>query len=148
MGATHLSLHYHVVFSTKGRAGLITPDVRGRIHEYIGGAVRGNRCVSPAVGGTADHVHVLFGLRAEHRLSDVMREVKSESSLWIHRELRMPLFAWQEGYGGFTVSASHVETVRRYIMRQEEHHRVRTFQEEYVAMLQRGLVEYDERYLW
>ena len=77
-----------------------------------------------------------------------MREVKSESSGWIHKELRLAGFAWQEGYGGFTVSASHIEAVRNYVVHQEEHHRTTSFQEEYVAMLKRGLVEYDENYLW
>jgi REP element-mobilizing transposase RayT len=101
-----------------------------------------------AVGGTADHVHVFAGLRATHCLAGVMREVKSESSAWIHKQFGLPGFAWQEGYGAFTVSASHIEAVRNYVMRQEEHRRRKSFQEEYVAMLERGLVEYDENYLW
>jgi hypothetical protein len=77
-----------------------------------------------------------------------MRELKSESSKWIHREIQMPGFEWQEGYGAFTVSASHIDAVRSYVLNQAEHHLVKTFQEEYLSMLQRGLVEYDERYLW
>jgi REP element-mobilizing transposase RayT len=148
MASTHLSLHYHLVFSTKNREPWLSPTSRSRVHEYIGGTVRGLGGIAHAVGGTADHVHVFAGLRATHCLADVMREVKSESSAWIHNELGLAGFAWQEGYGGFTVSASSLEKVRAYVLRQEEHHRVATFQEEYVAMLQRGLVEYDERYLW
>jgi REP element-mobilizing transposase RayT len=101
-----------------------------------------------AVGGTSDHIHVFAGLRATHCLADVMRELKSESSGWIHRELRLPSFQWQEGCGGFTVGASHIEAVRSYVLNQEEHHKTQTFQEEYLAMLKRDLVEYDERYLW
>lgn len=104
--------------------------------------------IAHAVGGVPDHVHVFAGLRATHCLADVMRELKSESSAWIHRELKTPGFAWQEGYGGFTVSASHIEAVRAYVLHQERHHRGKTFQDEYVAMLKRGMVEYDERYLW
>ncbi len=77
-----------------------------------------------------------------------MRKIKSESSAWIHRELRLPGFAWQEGYGAFTVSASHFEAVRNYVLHQEEHHRTKSFQEEYVGMLERGMVEFDEKYLW
>lgn len=148
MASTHLSLHYHLVFSTKNREPCISDEHRDRIHAYIGGIVRGLKGIAHAVGGTSDHVHVFAGLRASHCLADVMREVKSESSGWIHRELEMPGFAWQDGYGGFTVSASRIEAVRSYVLGQQEHHRTKSFQEEYVAMLQRGLVEYDERYLW
>ncbi|HYY15329.1 MAG TPA: transposase, partial [Gammaproteobacteria bacterium] len=101
-----------------------------------------------AVGGTADHVHMLVGLRATHCLADVLREIKRPSSQWVHETLGVAEFAWQEGYGAFTVSASGIAAVKRYILRQEEHHRKKTFQEEYVAFLRRSGVEYDERYLW
>ena len=148
MSSTHLSLHYHIVFSTKDREPWFAPNCRSRVHEYLGGILRNLNGVPHAVGGTGDHVHVLTGLTATHRLADIMREVKSDSSAWIHRELALAGFAWQEGYGGFTVGASDLERVRAYVLRQEEHHRTTTFQEEYVAMLQRGLVEYDDRYLW
>ena len=148
MPSTHLSLHYHLVFSTKDREPWLAPTPRVRVHEYIGGIIRGMKGVSHAVGGTGDHIHVFAGLRATHCLADVMRELKSESSAWIHKELGFAGFAWQEGYGGFTVGASGIEKVRTYVLNQEEHHRKITFQEEYVAMLQRGFVKYDERYLW
>lgn len=105
--------------------------------------------IAHAVGGTGDHVHVVAGLRATHRLADVMRELKkSESSRWIHEELRLAGFAWQEGYGAFTFGAADLEKVRHYALTQEAHHRTKTFQEEYVEMLKRGLVEYDDAFLW
>jgi REP element-mobilizing transposase RayT len=148
MPSTHLSLHYHLIFCTKGREPWFAPTPRVRVHEYLGGIIRGMNGISHAVGGMGDHVHVFAGLRATHRLSDVMRELKSESSAWIRRELRWHGFAWQEGYGAFTVSASHFESVRTYVLQQEAHHRTTTFQQEYVAMLERGLVEYDETFLW
>ena len=148
MSSTHLSLHYHLVFSTKNREPVIPAEIRHRIHEYLSGIIRGMDGFPHAVGGTADHVHVFAGMRATHCLADVMRELKSESSLWIHRELRLPSFRWQEGYGAFTVSAGHIGAVKRYVLHQEEHHRSRSFQEEYVMMLKRGLVEHDDRYLW
>lgn len=148
MASTHTSLHYHVVFSTKNREPWIAPTARHRVYEYLGGTLRGLGGMPHAVGGTGDHVHLLAGLRATHCLADVMRELKSESSIWIHRELGLSGFAWQEGYGAFTVSASNIERVRAYVLGQEEHHRATTFQDEYVAMLDRGLVEYDERFLW
>ena len=148
MPSTHLSLHYHLVFSTKNREPWFPPGLRPRLHEYLGGIVRAEGGVAHAVGGTGDHVHVFAGLRATHCLADVMQRVKGVSSKWVHDELRIAGFAWQEGYGGFTVSASSLERVRSYVLRQEEHHRVKTYQEEYVEMLRRGLVEYDEKYLW
>lgn len=148
MASTHLSLHYHLVFSTKNREAWLSPTHRQRVHEYIGGILRNMDGIAHAVGGTGDHIHIAAGLRATHCLADVMREVKSESSRWIHEELRLAGFAWQEGYGAFTFAAPDLEAVRAYVLNQEEHHRVKTFQEEYVAMLKRGMVEYEERFLW
>jgi len=104
--------------------------------------------VPEAVGGTADHTHMLVGLRATHCLADVLREIKRSSSQWVHETLGVAEFSWQDGYGAFTVSASSIGAVMRYILRQEEHHRKKTFQEEYVEILQKSGVEYDERYLW
>jgi putative transposase len=148
MPLTHLSLHFHLVFSTKNREPWFPPSIRPRVHKYLGGVIRAMDGIANAVGGIGDHVHLAVGLRATHRLSDVMRELKSESSRWIHVELRLPGFAWQEGYGAFTFGAGDLEPVRHYVFNQEEHHRKRTFQEEYVAMLKRGQVEYDDAYLW
>jgi REP element-mobilizing transposase RayT len=148
MPSTHLSLHYHIVFSTKDRAPSLSPQWRERLHSVLGGAVRTLGGIPETVGGVADHVHLLLGLRATDCLSDVMREVKSTSSRWIREEIGGNGFAWQEGYGAFTVSPSQRDAVREYINRQEEHHRKRTFQEEYVEMLRRSGVAYDERYLW
>jgi putative transposase len=92
-------------------------------------------------------VHLLIGIRATHRLADVMRELKAVSFGWVHNEIRMRGFAWQEGYGAFTVSASQREAVRQYIQQQLEHHRTRTFREEYLELLRRSGVEFDEHYL-
>ena len=101
-----------------------------------------------AIGGMADHVHLLVGGRATICLADLVRDVKAVSSRWMHEEMGVAEFSWQEGYGAFSVSPSQRETVREYISRQEEHHRVRTFQEEYLELLKRSGVEFDERYLW
>ena len=147
MSSTHLSLHYHLVFGTKERAQLIAPVWQERLHAYLGGVLGAMDAVPCIIGGVADHVHLLVGLRATHRLSDVMRELKSVSSTWIHEEIGQPGFAWQEGYGAFTVSASRLETVRNYIKNQKEHHRTRTFREEYETMLRNSGVVFDARYL-
>jgi putative transposase len=147
MSSTHLGLHYHLVFATKNHDPIITPAWGNRLHAYLGGMVRTVDGVPEAIGGVADHVHLLVGLRATHTLADVLREIKSRSSEWVHDELGIPAFAWQEGYGGFTVSASQLKKVRDYIQRQEEHHRTQTFREEYLELLKRSGVEFDESYL-
>ena len=105
MSSTFLSLHYHFVWSTKSRVPLIHAEWRGRLHEYLGGTVNGlgGRC--GAVGGVADHMHVLAELRATHAPADFMREFKKASSIWVHDEIRQREFAWQDGYAGFTLAA-------------------------------------------
>ncbi len=147
MSSTHLSLHYHIVFGTRNHEPIIQPKWRGKLHAYLGGIIRAGSGVAESVGGVADHVHLLVGLRATHRLADVLRELKAVSSGWVHNEIGVRGFAWQEGYGAFTVSASQRETIRRYIERQEGHHRTRTFREEYLELLRRSGVEFDMRYV-
>jgi putative transposase len=147
MASTYLSLHYHLVFGTKRREPLIAPEWRSRLHDYLGGTVRGLDGVPESVGGMADHVHLLIGLKATRCLADVLREVKKASSVWVHEELGLRAFAWQEGYGAFTVSATSREAVRHYIANQEAHHRVKSFREELIEMLNKAGVGYDPQYL-
>ena len=148
MPSTHLSLHYHLIFSTKNRHPFIDGAWRGRLHAFMGGAVRSLGGAPEAVGGMSDHVHLLVGLRANHTLADVLRDIKSASSHWVHDTVGVKGFAWQDGYGAFTVSASLIERVKSYIAHQEEHHKKKTFQEEYVEFLKQSGVEFDERFLW
>jgi len=148
MSSTHLSLHCHVVFGTKHQRPLIGAEWRPRFHAFIGGAIRTLKVIPEAVGGVADHVHLLLGLRATHRLADVMRDVKRTSSAWVHETIGDKEFEWQDGYGAFSVSASAREKVKTYIANQEEHHRKKTFQEEYLELLELSGVEYDPKYLW
>jgi REP-associated tyrosine transposase len=147
MPSTYLSLHYHLVFSTKNRDSLIDPSWRPRLHEYLGGTIRGLDGFPEGIGGVADHVHLLVGLRATHCLADFLRELKKSSSTWIHDQIGMAGFAWQEGYGAFTVSASSRSAVKLYIANQEEHHRVRSFRDELIEMLRRADMEFDPKYL-
>jgi len=147
MPSTHLSLHYHLVFGTKNREPMIAPVWRGRLHAYLGGIIPEMSGVPEAVGRMADHVHLLVGRKATHQLSDVLRDLKRASSEWIHVNIPLPSFTWQEGYGAFTVSASNREEVASYIARQEEHHRKRTFREEYLELLRKSGVEFDDRYI-
>ena len=147
MPSTYLSLHYHIVFSTKYRKPIIDASWRSRLWEYIGGTVNGLDGFSQGVGGTADHIHLLVGLKSTHCLADFMRELKKNTSTWVHEEIGKPGFSWQEGYGAFTVSPTAREKVRGYISNQEGHHRTQTFREELVSLLERAGVEYDERWL-
>ncbi len=135
MPSTHLSLHYHVVFGIKDHKPVMNATWRPRLHAYLGGLVKTLGGMPEAIGGAEDHVHLLIGLRATHCLADAMRELKTVSSRWVHEQIQIPAFAWQEGYGAFTVSPSQCETVRRYIEGQEEHHRTRTLRDEYLALL-------------
>jgi putative transposase len=148
MSSTHLSLHYHIIFSTKERRASINDDWRNRLHAFIGGCIKTLGGIPEAIGGTRDHIHILIGLRATHRVADVVKEIKVASSKWIHDELKHGLFGWQNGYAAFTVSVSQVENVRSYILNQEKHHQNKSFQEEYVGILKQANVDYDERFLW
>ena len=147
MSSTYLSLHYHLVFGTKNREPSIDAVWRPRLHEYLGGTVRGLGGISEGVGGVADHVHLLVGLKATHCLADVLREIKKGASIWVHDEIGLATFAWQEGYAAFTVSAPSRPAVQNYIANQEEHHRTKSFREELISMLEQAGIEYDPKYL-
>lgn len=139
----------HLIFSTKDRAPLITAEIQPRLFDYIGGILRSEGCALIAAGGMPDHALLLVSLDRRISISDTMRLVKANSSRWIHDTFpAMSGFAWQVGYGAFSVSASHLDRVEAYLSRQAEHHRTVTFQEEFVAFLKRYGVAYDERYLW
>ncbi len=146
MGSTYYSLHYHWVCSTKERRPLIRSDWRPHLHQYLGGAVRGLEGAALQIGGVEDHVHALIGLKTTHCPADFVRELKKASSVWVAEKHERD-FAWQEGYSIFTVSASRIETVSRYIERQEEHHRKVSFVDELKQLLQKHGVKYDPKYL-
>ncbi len=147
MASTHTCLLYHIIFATKDREPLIATSWRARLHEYLGGAVRGLDATPQGVGGVADHVHLLVGLKTTHRLADFMRELKKTSSTWVATTIPVPAFRWQEGYAAFTVSASNRTAVQHYIGRQEEHHRRITFREELIEFLEKSGIEYNKGYL-
>ena len=147
MPSTFTSLDFHLVFSTKDREATIAAEWRPRLHEYLGGAINGLDRTAKGIGGTADHVHILVGLKATHRLSDFMRELKKASSVWVHETIGELKFAWQIGYGAFSVSPTARENVRAYIASQEAHHRHKSFREEFVEFLQKAGIEFEDRYL-
>src|SRR2546425_5057222 len=148
MPSTHLSLNYHIVFSTKNREPILAASWRAELHAHLGGILRDLGGVAQEVGGVADHVQLLAALKATHCLANVLRAAKTGSSRWIHDTMKIRSFAWQEGYGAVTVSPSNVPSVRWYIARQQEHHRKRTFQEEYREILVKSGISFDEHYLW
>jgi len=149
MPQSYVSLHCHLVFSTKNREPLIRADWAPRLYQYVGGIARAQGACLIAAGGMADHVHLLLSLGKMNAVADLVRDVKSNSSRWVHETFtNLQGFAWQAGYGAFAVSYSKIDEVKRYIAGQEEHHRVRSFKEEFVAFLERHGIEYDERYVW
>jgi len=148
MPSTHTSLHCHLIFSTKDRVPCIAKDWRDRLHAYLGGIVKGMKGVPLAIGGIEDHVHLLVGLKSTHRLDYFLRDLKADSSEWVHKEIGKRNFAWQVGYAALSVSPGDIERVKQYVLRQEEHHRRMTFQEEYIAFLKENGIDYDEQYLW
>ncbi len=137
----------HMVFSTKDRQPLISPDLCGKLHAYLIGVLRNLDCPSIQVGGTDDHVHLLLVLSRTRTIAGVVEEVKTSSSKWAKTQ-GVPAFAWQTGYGVFSVSESRADDVVAYIQGQEEHHRHRTFQDEFREFLQRHQVPFDERHVW
>lgn len=148
MAQSYTNLIYHIVFSTKDRKPLITPDVKERLYDYMGGIVRGLGGISLGINGMSDHAHLLAKLRPDKAVSDVLRDLKANASGWMHEVFPdVKDFAWQRGYGAFTVSASQVERVRQYIANQEIHHARQDFRDEFIALLRRNRVEVDERYL-
>ena len=137
----------HLIFSTKQRKPLIAPDIRADLFAYLGGIVRELRSTALIVNGTCDHVHMLIRIRPANSIAELARIVKANSSGWI-RKGGHPEFAWQSGYGVFSVSESGIPAVTKYIANQDEHHKTRSFQEEFVAFLKKNKVAYDERYVW
>lgn len=149
MANTYTALHYHFVFSTKGRRAWIVPEIEERVWEYLGGIARTNKLKPLKIGGIEDHIHMLIGAPPTIAPAKIAQLVKGGSSAWIHETFpELAEFAWQDGYGAFTVSKSAIPDVTAYIVNQREHHRRRTFQEEYLALLERHGIEFDERYVW
>ena len=149
MANTYTCLHYHIIFSTKNRVRWIHPDIEERLWSYLGGIGDRNGMTPLKNGGIEDHVHIVVGLPPTMAVSKAVQLLKGGSSLWIHDTFpELAEFAWQDGYGAFTVSKSQLPDLIEYVKNQREHHQTRTFQEEYRAFLEKHGIEYHERYLW
>jgi putative transposase len=139
----------HLVFSTKIRKSVLTEPIRGPLCTYASGVLRDLDSPAIAINAWHDHVHILFTLSKNHSLSQVVMEVKRATSKWIKTQgTEFAGFHWQSGYGAFSIGQSGVEEVKKYIANQAEHHRVKTFEEEFRSFLKRYQLEFDERYLW
>jgi REP element-mobilizing transposase RayT len=147
MSSTYVSLNYHIVFSTKNRIPHITDLWRDELHKYLAGTTKGLGAHPIEIGGIADHVHMLVSLTQTHCIKDFMREVKKESSKWVHAQVRVPAFQWQDGYAAFTVSPSGRAAATRYVRNQAEHHRTKSYIEELKELLGKAGINYDPRYL-
>jgi putative transposase len=145
MPSAYTQNYYHTVFSTKFREPLINPDLEARLYPFLGGIVRDLRCALIAVNGMPDHIHLLIRYRADLSHSEMLQQIKGRSSKWINETfVGVGHFAWQEGYGGFTVSRSAVPNVEDYIRRQKEHHQKFDFQTEFLTLLRLHGIEFDE----
>ncbi len=149
MPHSYTSVLIHYVFSTKERHKSISPEVREKLWPYLGGIARENDMTALAIGGTDDHVHILVSLPSTLSTSKAIQFLKAGSSKWIHEAFPThQFFAWQEGYGAFSVSISGIADTVAYINAQADHHKTRSFQEEFIAFLERHEMKYDERYVW
>ncbi len=149
MADTYSSVNIHYVFSTKKREPMITGDFRDRLWAFMGGIARENGMKARCIGGFTDHVHLLVSLPTTLSVAKGIQLIKGGSSVWVRDTFpEMQRFAWQEGYGAFSVSVSHLADTIAYIENQSEHHKVKTFQEEYLSFLKRHEIPYHENHLW
>jgi len=148
MANTYTSLHYHIVFSTKNREPWLREDVRARLWPYLGGISRENKLKAMMIGGVADHVHLVVSIPPSVSVSKAIQLIKGGSSHWLKENFpELVQYAWQDGYAAFSVSRSQLDSVAAYVAGQEEHHRKKTFAEEYRAFLSRHEIVFDERYV-
>lgn len=149
MAGKHLSVLVHFIWSTAGREPWIAPEWRERLYGYLGGVLREKNARLISAGGMPDHIHLSVSIPSTVTLAGIVGGMKANSSRWVHETFpRQRAFAWQKGYGAFSVSKSGEERLLEYIRTQEEHHRSRGFKEEYMSFLKHYCVEYDENYLW
>jgi putative transposase len=148
-GMSYVSSYFHCVFSTKDRRPLIGSSLQERLWQFLGGIARRNEMKAIEIGGVADHIHILLSLPPTTSVSKAMQLVKGGSSKWVHETFpEQWRFGWQVKYGAFSVSVSQLEKTMRYIRAQEEHHKKLSFEQEFLALLKKHRIAYDERYLW
>lgn len=146
--STYSAIAYHIIFSAKGREPVFKGDQREELYRYIGGILRNRHCHLYRVGGVEDHVHILTSLHPTVSLADLVKDIKTGTAHWIKEHSVFPMFLhWQDGYAAFTHSKSELGRLIEYIAKQEEHHRRKSFEEEYRELLAEAGIDFDERYL-
>jgi putative transposase len=149
MPGTFSKLYIQVVFAVKGRENIISNDWNKELHKYIAGIIKGKEQKSIIVNGMPDHIHAFIGLRPAMAISDLVRDVKNNSSNFINdHKWTKNKFEWQKGYGAFSYSHSQIDSVYKYILNQENHHKKKTFKQEYIEFLKKFEIDYEEKYLF
>jgi REP element-mobilizing transposase RayT len=149
MPNTYTQIHIQFVFAVKYRDGLIHSSFQGELYQYISGILKPHNHKLLAINGMPDHIHIFIGMRPTQSISDLMQDIKRSSSKWINeKQFLNRKFEWQEGYGAFSYSKSHVNSVINYIKNQEEHHKKESFKDEYLTFLKKFEIEYDERFVF
>jgi len=149
MANTYSQIHLHFVFAVKFRLGLIQPEWKDELYKYITGIVQNNQHKLIIINGMPDHIHIFIGIRPSQSVSELLQDIKANSSKWINdKKFLKTKFEWQEGYGAFSYSKTHVEAVVKYIANQEKHHEKLSFKEEYLDMLNKFEIDYDEKYIF
>jgi len=148
MPNTYTQIHIHAVFAVQNRLSLIQKQWQDELYKYITGIITKNGHKLLQIGGMPDHIHVLFGMRPTQSLSDLMQDIKGNSSFWINeKRFVQGKFSWQEGYGAFSYGKSQIDSVVKYIQQQEKHHKKRSFEEEYLELLKLFNIEFNEKYI-
>jgi len=146
---TYTQIYIHIVFAVKHRNALISSSWKERLHKYMTGIIQNQGHKLIAINTVPDHVHIFIGMKPDVALSDLVRDIKRDSTNFVNNEIRLKgKFSWQEGFGAFSYSHSQIDSVVKYILNQEEHHRSKTFREEYETMLKEYAVEYNDRYIF
>ncbi|MDM8523394.1 IS200/IS605 family transposase [Desulfococcaceae bacterium HSG8] len=146
---TYANLIFHIVFGTKNRVPMITPKLETELYPYIGGITREEDGIMLSINGTEDHVHIVAKLKPRHSIPEILKRIKGNSSKWINDNKKIGgRFSWQIGYGIFSVSESQLPSVLGYVANQKKHHQKKTFEEEFIQLLEKHGIEYDPKYLW
>ncbi len=148
MPQSYYSFYGHIIFSTKNRKDLIQTEIRIPLYKYIHGIIKNEEGKLLESGGTENHIHLLVSLSPKRSIVDFIRIIKTNSSKWLHADLSLKNFGWQNGYGLFSVSYSELEKVKRYIQNQVDHHKKISFKEEFLLFLKKNCISYNEKYIW
>lgn len=149
MSGTFTKLYYHLVFSTKGRENHLTKNIQEELYRYIAGIIKGEEGFVISIGGMEDHIHILCTIPAKTSVSNMLKQIKGNSSSWFHERFpNTSFFKWQSGFGAFSVSQSQIDKVKEYIQNQKGHHERFDFKDEFRNLLKRHGIQFDEKYIW